>query len=346
MVASLSSAIAFVSVVGCGTSDEPSSAPSTPTPEPAASEGPHDDEAPAEAPDEPEEPAEPEPSATDEAPAMPDEEPPRGERIEMPEKMGRRIRNQLRERHHASIELREPIVLRDDAGATTVFALYGYSHYQSCMHDPATADSEDRAMDCQYQVMENAGVEREGDDITGYRVWRSWQVLRADVAPTLEGRPADWGGEITLRETRVGGVTMRAVPSFALRDVDGDGEDELDVELRVTSPVSFYGTGERVPGWQQVRAVYRADLEPQFTRVLLDTTSGRDNETGEATARRLSVRDDDGDGHPDLILETLEWSIWDCDDEGWPTCDGLPEPTREVWRYDAAADTWPDPSPR
>jgi hypothetical protein len=70
----------------------------------------------------------------------------------------------------------------------------------------------------------------------------------------------------------------------------------------------------------------------------------------EATVRRFELRDDDGDGHPDMIVSTrgvMATPDVALDDELWPAGpagDELGEISTAVWRYNIKKDRWIKPA--
>lgn len=154
-------------------------------------------------------------------------------------------------------------------------------------------------------------------------------------------------GEVrAIHEGPVHGCALLAVEELGYRDVDGDGAREIIVRARTSTP-HFAVTGDDSPGDEHFFGVYREDGTPELARVIADTASCGMNELGEGRAERVSFADEDGDGHPDLVIDAIEFSCEACayGSSGFPdevtSCGSAPE--RSVRRYDPERDTWAEP---
>ena len=365
VLALIGSGVALGVVLGCGDDDEPVEPVAV---EPETEAPPPEEESPAEDPAPPAEVAEE--ASPDETPPAADPEPPSSvaeaelsdsetELRPLPEKMANRIRSTLRESQHARVVFRESIHLHHSDGRATVFALYELSPVERCTHQRMQRESETRR-EAYRACREDAVASRaQGADDTECVELR---LVRAALASPPQGRPEDWGGEITFGadEALSGGCVLDRVEKFRLADIDRDDRPELELAYWTATPdATFRG---HVPfDRRELRwSVHRQDtLAVQAESTL--ATIGGDFEQMEETfdGRRVALDDRNGDEHPDLVFEVIEYGVTDPGEcgfdaaTGWPTeanrdedeLTGCNEYGRrsEVWPYDTDSDRWSAP---
>lgn len=283
----------------------------------------------------PAEPPEP-PPADDAAPALLNYDEALARPTPLSDKMGRRLKFQLRERHHARVELAAQLRLVHPDGGSTVFALHRFDRFEACV----TAHPERAAgrAACREQLFD--------EDLGRVPGCHGVHVARARFTPPRGAQTEDHGGDLTLEaEVPVeSACALDQVRAFELVDADGDGSQELRVDLVFADPRRDFLTREAYTTRARFAALYRRDLGPQF--VLAAAPVGNDESTavGERAAR-FALVDDDGDGRLDLALELADveqGSACAFGDDLFPVldddCQG--ELLRKVFRYDPSLDLW------
>jgi len=271
----------------------------------------------------------------------------------LPEKMGNRIRSTLRETHRAVTLFRESIYLAHDDGRSTVYAIYEFSEHAQCTNRRIDAGESRRTAyrTCRHELFDgNVDFGADAQECT------KAHFVRAELEAPRSGRPADWGGEITIAKdvelTLLVGCVIDEVEGFALTDLDGDDTPELAVTLTGTTPQLTFRDSFPYAVVRQALTVLRVDdFEPQVG--LTVGILGDEIEVGnQQTAGRVHFEDDNGDERPDLIHASVNY------DEGcfnpetdWPIGatsvaddDCYVSLSRDVWPYDPESDTWTRPS--
>lgn len=306
-----------------------SPAPSPPSspPVPAPATPPAEPPAPSPPPEAPANDAAPTPPSYDEALARP---------APLPDKMGRRLKFQLRERHHARVELAAQLRLVHPDGGSTVFALHRFDRFEACVaaHPERTAG---RAA-CRGQLFD--------EDLGRVPGCHRVHVARARFAPPRGAQTEEHGGDLDLElEVPIeSACALDQVRGFELVDADGDGSQELRVDLVFVDPRRDFITREAYTARARFAALYRRDLSPQL--VLAVAPVGNEESTAVAErAARFELVDDDGDGRLDLALELADveqGSACEFGDDLFPALDGdcEGELLRKVFRYDPTLDLW------
>ncbi|MEM9190110.1 MAG: hypothetical protein AAGF12_13080 [Myxococcota bacterium] len=256
----------------------------------------------------------------------------------VPEKMARRVRSVLRERHGANVNF--DAAHRIEVGeASTVFAFYTYSAYDACVAQ-ASSRAEGREQ-CRSSLTEAGPCLEAG-------------LVRADIEASPAGRPADWGGEIEIQATRTlpFRCTLDEVEAFKFEDIDFDDRPELFVRYRSRVRSETLRGGVYDYYVEGHLGIFRDDLEPQVLLQVMDHTEGQ-MDSAMQQLRLVDFEDEDGDGHPELRIETLEWEAsggpCERDAEGRPVPEDdeailcNPEVERRVVAY--VEDAWVVPGP-
>jgi hypothetical protein len=257
----------------------------------------------------------------------------RAESGSLPEKLGRRIRNELRQKLGARVALPGVLHVPTPDGGGLVYAVYEMSRFEACVGRGKARES------CRDEV-------QMGDACTDRG------LVRATYGPTPPGVPADRGGVLTLSEPRpLGGLCMLSSVLEVWRgDADGDGQAEVRVDLVTSTPAREMRSGQRNDEYRRDVRVFREDLQPEIEIELATWIDGViPDATMDSTAGRITWHDENGDGHADVVVETLSYSPH-CnspDDTGWvdgrsDTCNEGEryEPERRVLLFDPSKDEW------
>jgi hypothetical protein len=270
----------------------------------------------------------------------------------MPTALRDRIRRALDHEYGAHVQVRESLYLRAPDGRGTVFALAENSAWEECIHShPDEGSREEIAEQCRGELGLNGGSDTEHDpDVP----CANQHLVRIDVeAPRGHRR-----SELTIDEGHLDslGCTVASVRTFALRDVDGDGERELELDVIGVNPLIDTRTSAAFRIQKRTLGYYRDDLSAQYAQTLTEVGSYPSDAGGNLQeARRVRFEDVNRDGHVDMLFDIVAYERWPnrgCheDDVGWPRvtqrhqrrCSGQIE--HETWLYDAARDEWVDPS--
>jgi hypothetical protein len=274
------------------------------------------------------------PTPADPAPAIaPAGDLPRGTTKELTKADLAALGAELATVHHAKAKVRGSIALAGDAGASIGFATYEVSRYEACVGEHA--DAKKAKKECRAKFR---GNEEEGEP-DQMQCTDQYVVRVASLAPLEVGKPE----RLTKRS-----CTMK-VRRIEAHDFDADGQQEILLETLGHEHTPEFRTGEQNDYTRMFR-VLRLD---GTTQLALDVEWGEHMDTVTGTAHRLGLRDDDGDGHPDLVVASRDFeglAGLELDDLLWPEPE--PEggdlevgPTKVVrWTYDAAKDTWVDPA--
>jgi hypothetical protein len=264
------------------------------------------------------------------------------------EKMDRRLRSALRSEHGARVELAAEIVNPTPAGGVEVFALFEFSEFEACV-TRAGGGKKARA-----KCNPTAGDE---DPLPGWRKCTERGLVRATFAPPADGVEPGYGGELEIvaRKTELaGGCTIDRVVRFELVDVDLDEQLELAYDVVSKSPDIGFRTRAEYDDYSRHAGFYRLDLEPQFETHLSDWHFEMLMGDPPTTVGRLHVRDENDDGRPDLVIETMDHlAAADCNSDGfgWTTVDPNADPDdpcsaeslggdSTTLLYDATKDEW------
>ncbi|MCB9658695.1 MAG: hypothetical protein H6726_13680 [Sandaracinaceae bacterium] len=257
----------------------------------------------------------------------------------VPTKMGRRIVSQLRTTHRAMPTVLRAAHLTQPDGGERVFLVYEYSPFDACV-SAAPSRAEGRRT-CREQVDARCTTTK---------------AAFVTVAPTPAGRTAGTGGAITVVfDDHVGrGCLTHRVLDVAIRDVDGDRQPELVVDIvRSQEELGFRNRTEFERRMRDV-VIYDTTGREQL-RTALGAWGPTEEETATGSvAARWSMRDTNGDRRPDVVVETFAYEeMYTCPftDDGWFTprsaddvegyeCSGEVQLT--TFRYDAARDAFGD----
>ncbi len=176
-------------------------------------------------------------------------------------------------------------------------------------------------------------------------------VVRATLGPPTKQKPT---GALSIEAALplAGGCEYEQTFAFKLSDVDRDGKDELEVHVGSTTAEQSFIRKE--PHTTRLRhlLILRSDLRPQLSLTMAHTDANGET-ASDLVVHRHTLRDTDGDKHPDLELDTATYgSVFGCDEDdlGWPTldpdvdigeCEG--GVSQSVWRYDPTKDAWLKP---
>ncbi len=255
------------------------------------------------------------------------------------ETMEQRIRGDLRKTHDAATQLAAKIVLAEADGGATVLALYEYSAFEACVAEGGgTKEARSACV--------GAAVNSADEPMEELRQCTRRGLVRARFGPPPTEDPN--GGALTLVGTQPleGGCTIDTVHRFGLDDADGDGKPELQVRLLTKTPDMTTRAPQRFDRIVHRVTWFRGDLTPQHEIEL--GTWGDINEVPESSdIKRFELRDTNGDGHGDLVMESffLEAPVCTIGPEGWPKslddCDiEASDVEHETLVYDPKKDQW------
>lgn len=227
--------------------------------------------------------------------------------------------------HGVKVAVRKTLALPTDAGPREAWVVYEYSRWKKCM---ATADKKT----CRAQLAPSGPDERNEALCTA-----QW-LVRATL-----------GEAVTLSEPTPlePGCKLARVRALAAQDLDGDGADEILVDVTGEGSYETMREGEAHEYGRIVRVLRRdgsvqLDLKYDdfWTDYLQTTVSGY----------HFYLTDTDGDARPDLVVQEREiHSDFVAQGALWPGPDEAAEEdpeklgpvTTKIVRYDPATDTWP-----
>jgi hypothetical protein len=238
--------------------------------------------------------------------------------------------------HHAKPVVKASLQHTDADGTARGWAIYELSRFEACVG--AASDPKRGKKACKRKLAGNPD-EGEPGELECTDQWLvQWMV---SIAPT-DAIDTDEREELGV------GCTMTKVRRLDALDLDGDGKDEVLVDVVGSHSSEGFRESEELEVGRVVR-VLRLDHSTQLEfDVQWDAVEISPND---ATARRFELRDDDGDGHADLAVSTRDLTATpdvELDDAMWPTA-GEPDDTvgpvhTVVWRYDPAKDAWIEPA--
>ncbi|MFV8754704.1 FG-GAP repeat domain-containing protein [Nannocystaceae bacterium ST9] len=230
------------------------------------------------------------------------------------------LRDSLRALHGLQPTIRASLVATTPEGEIA-FVVYDYGLYDECRVE----DDDELCRD----ILE-AG-EPTHDEMANQTTCVEQRIARFEFATAKLGTPEPLAVACVPNEVR----------RLELVDVDGDGQQEVVVDTIAKtavrgwtdSPMAYNRARElsifRLDGSRQFGLSMEADAEMPFVRHL-----------------RVFVRDANGDGHLDLIRQSIDKG-YDCVDgslaeDFWPACpaDEMPPSATETLLYDPATDTW------
>ncbi|MBO6936643.1 MAG: VCBS repeat-containing protein [Deltaproteobacteria bacterium] len=262
----------------------------------------------------------------------------------LPEKMGRRLRNWLRQQHQVRSEIAAQHSTPREEGGRNVVTLLRFSPFEACVAAKEEAGTEGPA------AREQCAETRDPQD------WDlepsvSLRLLMGHFTATPPRRPVGWGGamEVPTDLLLEPSCSLAGDPVIESGDVDGDGTDEVTIRYGCSTGDSM----NRGEVFAVSSDYYLRILRPDGTFQLagLVTRSTADDTDTMNMQRQSDVRftDENGDGNPDLVVETLEWEGSICspdevtfpEDDDYGNCAGSRE--RNVYLYVPERDAWDVP---
>ncbi len=276
----------------------------------------------------------------------------------LPDKLRRRIRNQLKDKSPAPIALHHIIDIPKPDGGREVFALYEYSAYEDCMHGYADRkEGRDHCLGELVSVYDGPGDQTEEQQRRNGKRYRYKQIrlnracvalgaVRAVFGPPGPGETVDTGGSLAITSFAFTDALceVRSYNHVLVADVDGDKKLEMYVDI--TTAKEELGD-VRGPQADSVPA------KKYNSRRYLYVLSGDDVSNAElaldlgshtavidlAPEELVELRDLDHDGHLDVIQTKLCFMFPMGAIDGAP-CDDS-EPREKIAHvYDAEKDAY------
>jgi len=265
----------------------------------------------------------------------------------LPEKMGRRLRNWLRQHHSVRSDIAAQHSSPRDGGGREVVTILRFSPFEACVAAKEEAGTESAA------AREQCATTRDPQD------WElepstTLRLLMGHFTATPPRRPAGWGGAMevptdVLLETS---CSLSGDPSIERADMDGDGDHEVAIRYGCSTGDSMNRAESFVTSTEEYLVVARTDGTLQLPRW---TTASRAEDVEMANQqmqREIRFSDENGDDTPDMIVETLTWDgsgcspdevtvIDDDSDDEYGDCVG--ERARVVYLYLPERDAWDVP---
>lgn len=236
--------------------------------------------------------------------------------------------------HHAKPVVRASLQHPGPGGELVGWAIYEYGRFDACVGGHADKKAGKKA--CKLALGASPDDEEEGSP-GEMECTDQWLVRVSPLA----------SGTIAAREQLMVACAMQKVRRLDALDLDGDGHDEILID--VVGEHSSAGFRDSVEtDYGRLVRVLRLDGTTQLELDARWTTS--EITPSEAIARRIALRDDDGDGRADLVVQSREFAAIHgvkFADDLWPEGDPSEELgsiTTAVWRYDTAKDAWIEPA--
>ncbi len=261
----------------------------------------------------------------------------------LPEKMDRRLRNWLRQRHHVRSRISAVRSLPREEGGRRVLAVLTYSTYEGCM-----AEHRDDPRRGRERCREKMSSGEYGDPES-----MTHRLLLASFGATPSERPVGWGGSLEVgADVLLDDSCAGSIETLKEEDLDADGKGEVLVVYECDEGY----VEERGEVWTEIAVGKMAVVAPDgrllFARDLYSLESASAMTPMGNRGRRVRFQDENGDGSPDLIVETVEWedsTFCEVDEDGFlspkpgesdPDEYCSPAVDREVLLYDRATDEW------
>ncbi len=246
---------------------------------------------------------------------------PQGKNVPLAKAQLTTLRDALTAKHGVKAVVKSSLLVTPTSADPIAFAVYEYSQFDECMKTGTKKE-------CRERFRGDPEMAQTND----MRCTKAW-LVRAEL-----------GASVTLGEPVKVTVpcTIGRVRALFEADVDADGKSEIVVDVIGKRETEGFREGAETYANRTVR-ILRLDGTSQFDLdvgwVLIEYAAG------EETSKRYGVVDDDGDGHPDLEVQTVEFLGQDTiefDGVLWPAFD-VPEiqgVSVQVLRYSAATDAW------
>jgi hypothetical protein len=237
------------------------------------------------------------------------------------------LRDNLKQVHGLRPVVRGSVQTTNAEGQIVAWVVYDYTRYDACLlkHSKKVCRNKLSA-----PTEDNEDGESDDDQMKCTDQW----LARATFGTTLVVDPP------VALQVACTATQLR----LDLLDLDGDGKQEVVLDLRGSITLDGFRESEQLNVGRLIK-ILRLDGSSQFELSFAWVAS--EIAPGHEVSKRALVRDVNGDGHLDLIVESVSFvavSGGDYDADFWPTGDEEDQDIgpiqTEVWLYDPQSDTW------
>ena len=250
---------------------------------------------------------------------------PKGSNVPLAKAQLTQLRDALKAKHGVETVVKSSLLVTPASGDPIAFAVYEYSIFDECQKTSTKKE-------CRKKLR----GDREMGETNDMRCTKAWMVR------------AELGAKVALDEPAKVSVpcTIGRVRGLFEADVDADSKPEVVLDVVGKRETEGFREGGETYANRTVR-IFRLDGTSQFTLdvswVLIEFTPA------EETSQRYGLEDTNGDGHPDLELQTVEFmgeDMTEFDGVLWPALDDpdvIHKVSTQVLVYSPSADEWVAP---